>query len=116
MRVGLLIIVTHRYHEFLRPLLDGADRHFFPGDDVTYFIFTDRHLGIDSGRPIVEVPIEHRPWPFMTLNRYKFFTESRELLSGMDHLYYCDVDMLFVGGKGGSSCLSRRWGRLRWAS
>jgi histo-blood group ABO system transferase len=46
------------------------------------------------------VPVEHKPWPFMTLYRYKIFTQNSDFLKDMDYLYYCDADMLFVGDFG----------------
>lgn len=51
--------------------------------------------------------MEHKEWPWMTLGRYKIFTENSKKLSNMDYLYYCDVDMLFVNNVG-NEILSER--------
>lgn len=99
-RVGLLVIVTRRYHEFLAPLLESADRNFLPGTDVSYQVFTDRELDVRSSRSIIAHPVEHRPWPFMTLGRYGIFHSHRRSLSALDYLYYCDVDMIFESAVG----------------
>lgn len=101
MNIGLLIICTNKYTEFLQPLITSADKHFLKDKNVTYFIFTNKtDVKIDTDRNVVIIPVEHKPWPFMTLYRYKIFTENSSYLQGMDYLYYCDADMLFVGDFG----------------
>jgi histo-blood group ABO system transferase len=96
MKVGLLIIATNKYTQFLQPLIESADKYFLPNQEVTYFIFTNQDINIDSNRNIVKIDVEHKEWPWMTLGRYKIFSNSKDELSKMDYLYYCDVDMKFV--------------------
>lgn len=96
MKVGLLIIATNKYTQFLQPLISSADDFFLKEQDVTYFIFTNQNLDIKSDRNIVYIPIEHKEWPWMTLGRYRIFSDSKDKLSSMDYLYYCDADMKFL--------------------
>lgn len=96
MKIGLLIIATNKYVEFLSPLIQSADKFFLQGHDVTYFIFSNLKVNIASNRNIVQIHTEHKEWPWMTLGRYKIFSQNNEQLSKMDYLYYCDVDMRFV--------------------
>ena len=42
-------------------------------------------------------PIEPIDWPMPTLLRYHTFLQQEEKLKEYDYLFYCDVDMLFVG-------------------
>jgi histo-blood group ABO system transferase len=101
MSVGLLIIATNKYVSFLRPLIESADKFFLSNQEVTYFIFTNMDISdIKSSRNIIKTNVEHKEWPWMTLGRYKIFTENSDKLSEMDYLYYCDVDMRFVGDIG----------------
>lgn len=100
MKVGLLVICTNKYIRFLQPLIEGADKYFLPNQEVTYFVFTDRPIEIESSRQIVRIETEHKPWPWMTLGRYKIFQNSKDLLQEMDYLYYCDADMKFVSEVG----------------
>jgi histo-blood group ABO system transferase len=101
MKIGLLIIGTNKYTQFLQRLITSADKHFLTDKDVTYFIFTNKDdFTIETNRNVVMVPVEHKPWPFMTLYRYKIFTQNSDFLKDMDYLYYCDADMLFVGDFG----------------
>lgn len=96
MKVGLLIIATNKYLYFLQNLIESADKYFLPNQDVTYFIFTNQDIEIKTDRKVFKVNVDHKPWPWMTLGRYKIFTENSNSLSNMDYLYYCDVDMRFV--------------------
>lgn len=97
MKIGLLIIATNKYVQFLQPLINSADNFFLNGLDVTYFVFTNQDINIKSNRNIHIIDVEHKPWPWMTLGRYKIFHNNSDVLSSMDYLYYCDVDMKFVG-------------------
>jgi histo-blood group ABO system transferase len=96
--IGLLIIATNKYVSFLQNLLESADKFFLKKQNVTYFIFTDKEdmSFLNTKRNFVITKINHKPWPLMTLHRYKFFKNIKDSLSKMDYLYYCDVDMRFV--------------------
>jgi histo-blood group ABO system transferase len=100
MKIGLLIIATNKYTQFLQPLIEGADNFFLKNHEVNYFVFTNREINIPSTRNIVKVDTEHKDWPWMTLGRYKIFTNNSDMLSEMDYLFYCDADMKFVGNVG----------------
>lgn len=95
-KIGLLIIATNKYIRFLEPLLKSADDYFLPNQDVTYFVFTNQNIDISSNRNIIKIDTDHKEWPWMTLGRYKIFSNNSDILSKMDYLYYCDADMKFV--------------------
>jgi histo-blood group ABO system transferase len=95
MKVGFLIIATNKYTEFIQPLISSADQFLLSNQNVTYFIFTNQNFEINSNRNVVKIDVEHREWPWMTLGRYKIFSENSEIISKMDYLYYCDADMIF---------------------
>jgi histo-blood group ABO system transferase len=97
MKVGLLIIATNKYIKFLQPLISSADEFFMNGHEITYFIFSNKEIEVSSDNNIVKIDVEHKEWPWMTLGRYKIFSTNSEELSKMDYLYYCDVDMKFLG-------------------
>lgn len=96
-KIGLLIIATNKYTTFIEPLIKSADDNFLNNQEVTYFIFTNKPLELISKRNINYINVEHKDWPWMTLGRYKIFSDSHDELSKMDYLYYCDADMRFVG-------------------
>lgn len=97
LNIGLLIIATNKYVDFLDPLLKSADEYFLKTHNVTYFIFTNKDISqLQSSRKIVKIETQHKQWPWMTLGRYKIFHENKQELPQMNYLYYCDVDMRFV--------------------
>jgi histo-blood group ABO system transferase len=96
MKVGLLLIATNKYRIFLQPLITTADTFFLKNHDVEYFIFTSDLPDINTQRKIHHLPTYHKPWPYMTLERYKLFNNASNFLSQMDFIFYCDVDMKFV--------------------
>lgn len=92
---ALLIICTGKYDVFLKPLLESADKYFLKGEDVTYFVFSDKPVDFKCERRINVIPTEHRKFPQITLDRYEIFS-SCEALKEYNYLYHCDADMLFV--------------------
>lgn len=97
MKIGLLLIATGKYDVFLQPLIDSVDKYFFRGDQVTIYLFTDKNptLIFSDRINLVIIPTEHKPFPYATLYRYKYFTQSADKMEA-EYLFYCDVDMLFV--------------------
>ena len=85
--IGLLIIATNKYVSFLQNLLESADKFFLKKQNVTYFIFTDKEdmSFLNTKRNFVITKINHKPWPLMTLHRYKFFKNIKNI-SGYDLL------------------------------
>ena len=100
--IGLLIIATNKYKDFIEPLIKSADRFFmkkklFSQNRVNYFVFTESPLKIKSDRSITYINTEHKGWPWMTLGRYKIFNNNVDKLSSMSYLFYTDADMRFEG-------------------
>tara|TARA_R110002110_G_scaffold96612_3_gene248694 strand:+ start:1531 stop:2205 length:675 start_codon:yes stop_codon:yes gene_type:complete len=101
MKVGLIIIATGAYDQFVEPLLDSVDRWFLNGHDVRYYLFTDNEKLLSTDRVGLTVTYKkHEPWPNPTLLRYKCITEHSDLFDDRDYLYYCDADMLFENNVG----------------
>lgn len=94
--VGLLIIATNKYFDFVKPLLESARKYFLtmPEFNVVPFVFTDQkaHVSHDA----IKFFVKHRPWPMITLLRFRMFLEHRQDIENMDYLFYCDADMRFV--------------------
>ena len=96
-KIGLLLIATNKYINFISALIRSTDEFFCLNFDVTYFLFTNHEsVNVDTKRKLHIIPTEHKPWPWMTLGRYHLFSNQKDILSKMDYLYYCDADMLFV--------------------
>lgn len=98
-KVCLLMIATNKYIKFVEPLWNSTKKHFLKDHEVKGLLFTNQT--IDSTDDIKISQIDHEPWPMMTLKRYNFFLkEEGYILDNFDFVYYCDVDMLFVGDVG----------------
>jgi len=96
--IALVIIATGKYHQFIDPLLESARKYFLIQDDVTFYVFSDR-IGIME-EDCVLIPTKHEPWPGPTLHRYRNIVSAKGLFAGIDYIFYCDVDMLFVDNVG----------------
>ena len=74
--VGLLVMATGKYIQFIDPLINSAEKHFCKNHKVTYFIFTDSDL--PSTDRIVYIQQKRLGWPFdtqcSTKNMYRFLT------------------------------------------
>lgn len=101
MKIGLNLISTGKYDVFVKPLVNSIDRYFFKNNIVNIYLFTDKPIFVKASEriKIVQSRVEHKPFPNSTLMRYQYFSDNAGIYD-CSHLYYCDVDMLFVGNVG----------------
>lgn len=92
--IGLLVMATGKYSDFVGPLIESADKHFCTRHKVTYFIFTDGK--IPQGERIVRVHQAQMGWPYDTMMRFHTYYKHKDLFKGYDYVFACDADMLFV--------------------
>ena len=93
--IGFLIIATGKYDIFIKPLIDSIEKHILPDNKKHYNIFTDK-TELDLGVSNYSIfPIEHRPFPYPTLNRFHFFDQYIDQIKG-DQLVYIDADTLIT--------------------
>jgi len=99
MKIGLLIVATNLYMNFLPQLLGSVRSCFLRNTrhDINAYVWTNRQL---SANGITRFQQDHLPWPHTTLRRYQFFWSQQAVLRECDYLFYCDVDMTFVGPVG----------------
>lgn len=101
MNIGLLLIATGKYDRFVPQLLESVDKYFFKEDTVNVYLFTDKNFKVNSGRlRVYKIPVEHKPFPYSTLLRYRYFDQNKEYLKDNDYLFYSDVDMMFASEVG----------------
>jgi histo-blood group ABO system transferase len=93
-RIGLCLIATGKYFQFLEALLESAERFFCVGHDVRIHVFTDAE--VQPWRVHRWHRVAHEPWPGPTLHRYRMLLAAHELRE-YDFVFYCDVDTLFTG-------------------
>lgn len=109
--VGLLIVATGKYVDFVPPLLQSAEKHFCTNHDVTYFIFTDGVINCspEITKKIVRIEQNKLGWPKDTMMRFSMYYEHRKQLADMDYLFATDADMRFEN-EVGDEILSDRVG------
>lgn len=95
-KVGLMLIATGKYDQFLQGMISSADNFFLKDCEVTYYVFGDKAPAVRSVRNVIYIPIEHKPFPFASMDRYKYFTKNADKLSKEQYLFFSDVDALFV--------------------
>lgn len=93
-KIGLLIVATGNYIQFVAPLIDSANRYFCTQHQVTYFVFTDGES--PKGKNIVTIEQQRLGWPEDTLMRPFMYHQHRDKLTEMDYLFAIDADMRFV--------------------
>lgn len=93
-KVGLLVMATGRYINFVPPLIDSAEKYFCKNHNVTYFVFTDnpdfKYLST------VNIFQNKLGWPNDTMLRYQAYYNNKDKFKEMDYLFATDADMLFV--------------------
>lgn len=97
--IGILLISTGKYKQFVRPLIDSLDKHFLKDRKLTVYLFTDEEFYIQGYDRIrdKQIIIPDYRFPFASLYRYKIFTSRSYSTS---HLFYFDVDMKIVADIG----------------
>lgn len=93
-KVGLLIVATGKYIEFVKPLIDSANKYFCTNHDVTYFVFTDDEQF--QAPNVIKIDQKKLGWPYDTLMRIVLYDKHKDTLKEMDYLFATDADMLFV--------------------
>ncbi len=94
-RVDIIIIATAKYRKFLHLLQPSILLYFLKDCDVRTIVLTD---GIKA--PMISydyclLPIEHEPWPYVTLHRFHNFQQIKyEIDEKPDYYFYIDADAL----------------------
>jgi histo-blood group ABO system transferase len=92
--VGLAIVATGKYIEFVKPLIESAEKYFCKNHNVTYYVFTDQDF--DAPENVVCLPHSRLGWPYDTMMRYEAYFNHKDYFSEEDYIFAIDADMLFV--------------------
>lgn len=102
-QVGVCLIATGKYKQFVRPLMESINKNFLLNHDITIFLFSDdKRYENENGLRIklIKTEIPSYRFPEATLLRYQIFNNNKDKFQGMDFLFYMDVDMSVVGEVG----------------
>lgn len=92
-KIGLIILATGTYSQFLKPLVESVRKHFLTNHEVTPIILTDSKEPIDG---CVRLETDPLGWPASTLKRYNVILKHQDRLQDYDYLYHLDADTLCV--------------------
>jgi hypothetical protein len=96
--IAILYICSGKYDIFWDDFFASCERNFLPAWDKHYFVFSD-HNDFLEGYDISRITYQHiplEPWPFPTLNRYKYFNEVLPLLERFDYVYFFNSNLRFL--------------------
>jgi histo-blood group ABO system transferase len=94
MRTALVVIATgERYRRYAKDLISSAKRFFVPHHVV---VFTDNIPEFSRTENVIPIGCRDFGYPQASLRRYHAFLSVENMLSGYDHIFYSDADMLFV--------------------
>lgn len=99
MKIALFITATGKYTEFLPKLIQSADQHFMPGQEVVYIVFTDNYLAIQSKRVIEDVYVPHKPFPEGSMSRSLYYAKwliDNNYIEKFTHCFAIDADAYFA--------------------
>jgi hypothetical protein len=92
--VGLIVIATgQRYWPYIDPVIGSAFRYFLPHDLI---LFTDDK----TGHACWTFPVVAQGYPMETLHRYHTILDHANVFTSYSHIFYIDVDSLFVAPVG----------------
>jgi histo-blood group ABO system transferase len=95
MNIGLIVIATNKYLEFIPQLIESVEKNFLTNHNIEIFLFTNQPFA----GPVTIIPTDHRSWPWMTLGRYHLIQQLKNY-SKKDYYYYIDADMLVIDNVG----------------
>jgi len=78
--------------------VSSAHKYFFPLDDVTVFLFTNKPEKAPKPQPGQKLVLKHMPflkWPFSSMERFGALTNQSELFMTYDYVYQNDIDYLY---------------------
>lgn len=67
------------------------------GKQMNISKITDSIINLRKTTNVTVIPTESIEWPYPTLLRYNLFLQIEEKLKEYDYIFYCDVDMKFIG-------------------
>ena len=90
MKVGLIVLATSKYIDFIPDLYESYKKYFLADCETKMFLFTDSEFD----KPDVQViKIEHKPWPMITANKFKYIVEND---FDVEYIFCFDADNIFV--------------------
>ena len=95
MKLAVIFIGTGDYINFLPSYYEACEEFLVPNTEKTYFVFTDGDIG-DPPENVKLYEQEHLPWPYITLERFKYILKAESDLAEFDYVLFLDADTRVV--------------------
>lgn len=95
MKVAISFFGTGKYLDYLPRWYEKVEENFFPGVQKQILVFTDGEIE-DTPENISIYQIEHKSWPYITLERFESLLLAKEELQNYDWFVFLDADALVV--------------------
>lgn len=91
--ICICFIGTHKYFDFFKQYYESAKENFLTDCKKTFLLFSDQAVELKDD--IIYYKIEHKKWPFITLERFKTINLAKEEIKNHDWFVFVDADMFF---------------------
>lgn len=95
MKVALSFIGTGKYLNYLPNWYQKVQENFLPEIEKHIFIFTDGEVDDAPEKTSIHF-LEHKEWPFITLDRFDTLLSVKNELSAYDWFIFMDADTLVI--------------------
>ena len=100
MQIGIVTIATGKYSVYIPELIESCETLFLCDHDRKYFIYTDcdiESLGPFKGSDkIIKIHQEKLGWPYDSMLRFHMFEVFKNILLGVDYIFFMNANMKVV--------------------
>lgn len=103
-RIAFVTIATNKYMGFVPKLIKSIRKYVQVSDaEIDCFVLTNEvlHTPEVENLGIKTLFVPHLSWPLITLLRYEFFLQYKEVFKDYQFMFYIDADMEVVAPIGG---------------
>ncbi|MBY0476810.1 MAG: hypothetical protein K2Q24_04125 [Chitinophagaceae bacterium] len=94
-KVAILYICTGNYVIFWENFYKSFSRHFLPGYQKKYFVFTESNdASLQTANDVRVIYQKKLGWPYDTLYRFRMFYSIDEQLKDFDYIFFFNANMI----------------------
>lgn len=86
------IALGEQYYDFWQQSINLNKKHFFPNEDVDFYLFTDYRKYRKGIKKTCVKEVEGEKWPFINYLKYLYILDVLNEFQGYDYIFYLDSD------------------------
>jgi hypothetical protein len=94
--IGVVWLGTGPYSQFFQDFHSSIFLHFVPGAPKQIIAFTDEPSISDTRQDTVAVFTNHEPWPFSSMNRFRYLNDASHVLSAFDYVFFFQANAVVM--------------------